>query len=96
MKAEYNVNFPILDKIDVNGPKAALFYEVMKSTPDIGSQGGLKKITWNFEKFLIDADGIPVRRYRPGILPSALEADVNALIDRGTLPPRKKVALNEF
>ena len=43
MKAEYNVNFPILDKIDVNGPKAALFYEVMKSNPDIGSQGGLKE-----------------------------------------------------
>jgi glutathione peroxidase len=96
MKAEYNVNFPILDKVDVNGPKAAVFYEAMKSTPGIGSEGGLKKISWNFEKFLIDADGVPVRRYRPGIIPSALETDVNALITKGTLPPRKKATLNDF
>ena len=50
----------------------------------------------NFEKFLIDADGVPVRRYRPGIVPSALEGDVSALIAKGKIPPRKKATLNDF
>ena len=57
------------------------------------SSSDLKKINWNFEKFLIDGNGIPVRRYRPSILPNQLESDVDSLIKTGQLKPRPKVAL---
>ena len=53
----------------------------------------LKKIEWNFEKFLLNSDGVPVRRYRPGILPSQVEGDVNDLIKSGKLKPRQKAML---
>lgn len=95
-KAEYGRNFPLMDKVDVNGPSSAVIYQAMKDTPDIGTAGGLKKISWNFEKFLIDAEGRPVRRYRPGILPSEIDGDVKALLTKGELPPRKKATLNDF
>lgn len=95
-KAEYGRNFPLMDKVDVNGPSSAVIYQAMKDTPDIGSTGGLKKISWNFEKFLIDAEGKPVRRYRPGILPSEINGDVKALLTKGELPPRKRATLNDF
>ena len=95
---EYKRNFPLMDKIDVNGPTAARIYNTMKDTPDIQSAGSLKKISWNFEKFLVDANGTPVRRYRPGVLPTSveLEADVKSLVTKGTVPPRKKATLNDF
>ena len=40
--------------------------------------GELGRIEWNYTKFLIDRDGRPVRRYRPGFDPLVFEGDVHA------------------
>jgi glutathione peroxidase len=37
-------------------------------------------ITWNFEKFLIDQDGNPVKRYSPKFENADLAADIDALL----------------
>jgi glutathione peroxidase len=95
MKAQFGVEFPIFDKIDVNGPSAHPLYNKLKSYEGLGVSN-IKKISWNFEKFLIDADGNPVRRYKPGILPLSLEPDILALLQTGKVPDRKKVSLNEY
>ena len=64
MKAQYNVEFPIFDKIEVNGGGASKLYTKLKSYDGLGtSTDSVKKISWNFEKFLIDPVGMPVRRY---------------------------------
>ena len=64
MKSQFNVEFPIFDKIEVNGGGAAPLYNKLKAYDGLGtSTDSVKKISWNFEKFLVDPKGMPVRRY---------------------------------
>ena len=51
----YGVSFPMLGKIDVNGEKAEPLWEWLKS--ERPGLMGLKRVKWNFEKFLIGRDG---------------------------------------
>lgn len=61
----YGVDFPILDKADVNGPGQSPLYQwLLASGP-----GGGKPIKWNFEKFLVDRSGAVVARYGSGTAP---------------------------
>lgn len=91
-RKQYGWEFPIFDFVDVNGGNTAEIFRVMKDIKSI-NPSDLKKINWNYEKFLLNKDGVPVRRYRPSVLPSQLEGDVNDLIKTGKLKPRAKVAL---
>ncbi|KAJ3706744.1 hypothetical protein LUZ61_010449 [Rhynchospora tenuis] len=72
-KAEY----PIFDKVDVNGDNAAPIYKFLKS-----SKGGLfgDSIKWNFSKFLVDKEGRVVDRYAPTTSPLSIEKDVKKLL----------------
>ncbi|CAN0841300.1 Probable phospholipid hydroperoxide glutathione peroxidase 6, mitochondrial [Linum grandiflorum] len=72
-KAEY----PIFDKVDVNGNNAAPIYKFLKS-----SKGGLfgDGIKWNFAKFLINKEGQVVDRYAPTTSPLSFEKDVKKLL----------------
>ncbi|KAJ8766135.1 hypothetical protein K2173_021652 [Erythroxylum novogranatense] len=72
-KAEY----PIFDKVDVNGDKAAPIYKFLKS-----SKGGLfgDGVKWNFTKFLVDKDGNVVERYAPTTSPLSIEKNVKKLL----------------
>jgi glutathione peroxidase len=58
----YGVSFPMFSKIEVNGTNAHPIYKFLKSklTGFLGS--GIK---WNFTKFLIDANGKPMKRFSP-------------------------------
>jgi glutathione peroxidase len=38
-------------------------------------------VQWNFEKFLINKSGIPVKRYRSDVAPLELENDILTLFD---------------
>ena len=49
----------MFSKINVNGNDAHPLYKYLKSKQH-GTFGDF--IKWNFSKFLIDADGIPVKR----------------------------------
>lgn len=40
-------------------------------------------ITWNFEKFLINQDGVPVKRYSPKYLTEDIAADIETLLSGG-------------
>ncbi|KAL8503367.1 hypothetical protein ACS0TY_022198 [Phlomoides rotata] len=74
-KAEY----PIFDKIDVNGGNAAPLYKYMKSV-----KGGLfgDSIKWNFSKFLVDKEGRVVDRYAPTTSPLSIEKDIKKLLEK--------------
>ncbi len=63
LKKKYGATFPVMDFISVNGGQTADVYKVMKNTKGI-STSDLKKVDWNYEKFLLDKDGVPIRRYR--------------------------------
>ena len=75
---QYGVRFPLFSKVDVNGSGAHPLYEFLKkSKPGFL---GTKRIKWNFTKFLIDRQGLPVKRYSPQTKPEALEKDVQAAL----------------
>lgn len=65
--ATYGVAFPMSEKIEVNGPGRHALYEGLVDTQDEGGESG--DIRWNFEKFVIDADGTPVARFSPQVAP---------------------------
>ena len=65
--ATYGVTFPMTEKVEVNGDGRHPVYAELVGTPDEKGQSG--DITWNFEKFLLDADGRVVARFSPGVEP---------------------------
>jgi glutathione peroxidase len=74
----FGVSFPLMAKIEVNGPGAAPLYDWLKAeAPGVLGTRGIK---WNFTKFLIGRDGKVVRRYAPTDKPEKLEADIEALL----------------
>ncbi|CAM8952751.1 unnamed protein product [Rhodiola kirilowii] len=74
----FKAEFPIFDKVDVNGPNTAPVYKFLKS-----SAGGLlgDLIKWNFEKFLLDKNGKVHKRYPPTTSPLQLEKDIQKLLE---------------
>ncbi len=70
----YNVTFPVMAKVDVNGSKADPLYQWLKEeAPGIL---GTEMIKWNFTKFLIGKDGKVIKRYAPQDEPVKIVDDV--------------------
>ena len=69
--ATYGVTFPMTEKVEVNGPGAHPLYQRLTAVPDTAGEAG--DVQWNFEKFLISADGQVVGRFRPRTEPEADE-----------------------
>ena len=77
-KVNFGLSFPLMGKVEVNGPGASPLYDWMKqAAPGVM---GTKSVKWNFTKFLIGRDGKVVRRYAPTDKPEALEQDIAALL----------------
>jgi glutathione peroxidase len=74
----YDVTFPVLAKIDVNGPATHPLYAYLKHEQKglLGTEG----IKWNFTKFLIGRDGQVVERFAPTTKPEDLKLAVEALL----------------
>ena len=73
----YDVTFPVLGKIEVNGSGADPLYKHLKK-----EQGGLlgSSIKWNFTKFLIDKDGKVVERFAPTDKPESMKPAIEKLL----------------
>jgi glutathione peroxidase len=74
----YEVDFPMMRKIDVNGPQTHPLYAWLKHQKKglLGSEG----IKWNFTKFLVDRKGEVVKRFAPTDTPQSLEGAIEALL----------------
>jgi glutathione peroxidase len=67
----YGVTFPLTEKVDVNGgDRHPLYAELTAATDGEGEAGDVE---WNFEKFLVNADGEVVARFRRQVTPDAPE-----------------------
>lgn len=62
----YGVTFPLFEKVDVNGADQHPIYAQL--TPVADAEGYSGDIRWNFEKFLIGADG-SIQRFAPQVTP---------------------------
>jgi peroxiredoxin len=77
-KLNYGVSFPMMDKIDVNGDNESPVYKYLKSQKS--GLLGLKRIKWNFEKFIINKEGKVVSRYASTTSPESLEKEIETLL----------------
>lgn len=74
----FGVSFPIFEKVEVNGANAhPLFVYVKNCLPGIF---GIKRIPWNFTKFLFDKNGKPIKRFATITKPEKIETDIQKLI----------------
>ena len=67
--SQYQVNFPLFDKIEVNGPNRHPLYALLAGagSPFPGN------IKWNFNKFLIGRDGKILGRFDSKVKPDSAE-----------------------
>jgi glutathione peroxidase len=77
-KLTYDVSFPLMGKIDVNGRNSAPIYQHLKS--EAPGLLGSETIKWNFTKFLVDRSGKVVKRYAPQTKPEDIARDIEALL----------------
>lgn len=74
----FGLSFPLMAKVEVNGPDAIPLYKWLKSqAPGVL---GTESIKWNFTKFLVDRKGDVVRRYAPSVKPASLARAIEALL----------------
>ena len=72
-RINYGVTFQMFDKISVNGPNTHPVYQFLKKALP-------GKITWNFNKFLLDRNGVPVKRFPSQTTPQELEKEIEELL----------------
>ena len=77
-QVNYGVTFPMMSKIDVNGPQAHPLYQWL--TSEAPGLLGSTAIKWNFTKFLVGKDGQVLKRYAPQDAPGKLAKDVEAAL----------------
>ena len=77
-KLSYDVSFPVLGKVDVNGKEEDPIWAYLKKqqTGLLGFSG----IKWNFTKFLVNRDGKIVARHAPTTKPYQLEDEIKGLL----------------
>jgi glutathione peroxidase len=78
----YGVTFPMTEKIEVNGTGRHPIYTELTRVADGSGHAG--DIRWNFEKFVVSADGTRITRFGPQVAPDdpAVLAEVEAGLPR--------------
>ena len=74
----YDVKFPLFEKIEVNGGGTHPLWKWLKSQKP--GLLGIEAIKWNFTKFLVDKHGKVVKRYAPTDTPEKIEKDLAAVL----------------
>ena len=68
-KANYGVNFPLADKIDVKGANIAPIYQWLTQKAKNGVLDA--NISWNFNKFLLDENGKMIAYFPSNVKPES-------------------------
>jgi glutathione peroxidase len=78
----YGVTFPLTEKIDVNGAGRHPIYRELTQIADGAGKAG--DIRWNFEKFVVSADGSKITRFDPRVAPDdpSVVAAIEAALPR--------------
>lgn len=95
----FEPNFTLFEKCEVNGAQAHPLFAFLRETLPAPSDDATALMTdpkfiiwspvcrndvsWNFEKFLVGPDGVPVRRYSRRFPTIDIEPDIEALLSQG-------------
>jgi glutathione peroxidase len=72
-KDNYGVSFPMFAKLDVKGDGADPLFKYLSGLETAPKAAG--DISWNFEKFLINAEGKVIGRYKSAVSPTGKEME---------------------
>lgn len=75
--ARHGATFQLFSKVKVNGSQAHPIWKFLRSNLK-GAFGNF--IKWNYTKFLVAADGTPIKRYGPKSAPLSFEEDIAKLL----------------
>lgn len=75
--SNFGVEFDMFSKIDVNGDNTHPLYVYLKK-----HAGGFltDSIKWNFTKFLVNGNGVVIKRFAPSVKPKTIEKDIKKLL----------------
>ena len=73
----FGITFKQFAKIEVNGKNEEPLFTYLKS-----KKGGAfgKKIKWNFTKFLVNREGVVVKRFAPTKTPEKIDESIKELL----------------
>jgi len=73
----YGVDFPMFEKIDVNGDDAHPLYKWLRT-----EKGGVlgDQVKWNFTKFLVGRDGQVIKRFASATTPAKLTGAIESAL----------------
>lgn len=71
----FHISFPVFAKIAVNGSTAHPLYAYLSEA--LPGLLGSKAIKWNFTKFFIDKNGVPIKRFAPQEKPAAIMRELS-------------------
>ncbi|TYT25181.1 glutathione peroxidase [Luteimonas viscosa] len=74
----FEVDFPMSAKVEVNGEGAHPLWQWLKQ--EKGGLLGIDAIKWNFTKFLVGRDGQVRERFAPTTAPGSLRDDIEAAL----------------
>ncbi|KAJ7285130.1 glutathione peroxidase [Mycena rebaudengoi] len=74
----HGVTFPLMKKSDVNGDKTNEVFKWLKAQKS--GLLGLARVKWNFEKFLVNKEGVVVQRWASTTTPEAIDAEVAKIL----------------
>lgn len=74
--SKYNVTFPMLAKVEVNGDGACDLYKTLTSKQTNPKFAG--DIKWNFTKFLVNKNGEVIERFEPRTAPEKMVEVIEA------------------
>jgi glutathione peroxidase len=82
-ESKYGVTFPMFAKIEVNGANTHPLFQYLKHQK-AGFLGalGVEAIKWNFTKFLVNANGVVVKRLAPSATPAELGPEIDKILSR--------------
>ncbi|CDW90044.1 glutathione peroxidase family protein [Stylonychia lemnae] len=84
LQTKFNVEFPLFDKVDVNGENAHDIYKYLRiNTPTLvrKEKNDIRMIPWNFSKFLVDSNGKVVGYFDPSVQPRKLRQMIENMLD---------------
>jgi len=74
----YNISFPLFQKIEINGENASPLYQFLKQEKP--GLLGTEAIKWNFTKFLVNREGQVIKRYAPTDKPQDIKNDLSKML----------------
>lgn len=80
-ETRFGVTFPMMAKVHARGEGIAPLYRTLTTETPEGIRGEVK---WNFTKFLVDPNGVPVARFEPKVEPTSAEivAAIESILPR--------------